>query len=237
MGQVEIVDRRVGLGNGVRRTEYRRPLALHHAKLARRSRHQCSRAGLANRREHGGSSISGGFEKQRHVHRVEHLHHAVADVMSDDSFDAVLTQEPGDPRVMASRRAFIVQPAPRDLDCKPTLDLAVDDVGHGDPIGAAPPVVDLSIFSYWYARDHLCSVLRWEPGPLCPSPRPPVIPAPLGRTVGGNTNSPTATFTTMTNIRFGAISLDCADPGRLAQFWAELLGGEIAFQSDGGFKG
>jgi hypothetical protein len=41
----------------------------------------------------------------------------------------------------------------------------------------------------------------------------------------------------MTNIRFGAISLDCADPGRLAQFWAELLGGEIAFQSDGGFKG
>jgi len=36
----------------------------------------------------------------------------------------------------------------------------------------------------------------------------------------------------MTNVRFGAVSLDCADPGRLAQFWAELLGGEIAFRSD-----
>ena len=36
----------------------------------------------------------------------------------------------------------------------------------------------------------------------------------------------------MTNVHFGAISLDCANPGRLAQFWAELLGGEIAFQSD-----
>ena len=28
-------------------------------------------------------------------------------------------------------------------------------------------------------------------------------------------------------IRLGAVSLDCADPGPLATFWAELLGGEV----------
>ncbi len=28
-------------------------------------------------------------------------------------------------------------------------------------------------------------------------------------------------------MRLGAVSLDCADPGPLATFWAELLGGEI----------
>lgn len=32
--------------------------------------------------------------------------------------------------------------------------------------------------------------------------------------------------------RFGAISLDCSDPAGLAAFWAELLGGEVAFTSD-----
>lgn len=32
--------------------------------------------------------------------------------------------------------------------------------------------------------------------------------------------------------RFGAIALDCADPAPLAAFWAELLGGEIAYTSD-----
>jgi len=31
----------------------------------------------------------------------------------------------------------------------------------------------------------------------------------------------------MSNLRLGAISLDCADPGPLGTFWAELLGGEI----------
>lgn len=36
----------------------------------------------------------------------------------------------------------------------------------------------------------------------------------------------------MTTIRLGSISLDCADPALLAQFWASLLGGEIAFSSD-----
>ena len=30
-------------------------------------------------------------------------------------------------------------------------------------------------------------------------------------------------------MRLGAISLDCADPIPLGAFWAELLGGEIAF--------
>jgi hypothetical protein len=33
----------------------------------------------------------------------------------------------------------------------------------------------------------------------------------------------------VSTIRLGAISLDCADPGPLSTFWAELLGGEIAF--------
>lgn len=34
------------------------------------------------------------------------------------------------------------------------------------------------------------------------------------------------------NIRLGSISLDCADPHPLAEFWATLLGGEVAFRSD-----
>lgn len=36
----------------------------------------------------------------------------------------------------------------------------------------------------------------------------------------------------MANIRYGGISLDCADPRELAGFWADLLGGEVAFESD-----
>jgi hypothetical protein len=36
----------------------------------------------------------------------------------------------------------------------------------------------------------------------------------------------------MALARLGSISLDCADPAPLARFWAELLGGEIAFTSD-----
>ncbi|HEV3267458.1 MAG TPA: VOC family protein [Acidimicrobiales bacterium] len=36
----------------------------------------------------------------------------------------------------------------------------------------------------------------------------------------------------MTNIRLGSVSLDCADPQTLADFWAELLGGTIAYTSD-----
>lgn len=36
----------------------------------------------------------------------------------------------------------------------------------------------------------------------------------------------------MSKIRLGAISLDCADPGQLSGFWAELLGGEIAATSE-----
>jgi glyoxalase superfamily protein len=35
-----------------------------------------------------------------------------------------------------------------------------------------------------------------------------------------------------TNIRLGSVSLDCADPHVLADFWATLLGGEVAFRSD-----
>lgn len=36
----------------------------------------------------------------------------------------------------------------------------------------------------------------------------------------------------MGNVRLGAISLDCAEPEPLAQFWAHLLHGTIAFSSD-----
>ena len=36
----------------------------------------------------------------------------------------------------------------------------------------------------------------------------------------------------MSTIRLGAISLDCADPGPLSAFWAELLGGEIVVTRD-----
>ena len=36
----------------------------------------------------------------------------------------------------------------------------------------------------------------------------------------------------MATIRLGSIALDCADPGRLASFWADLLDGEVAFTSD-----
>jgi hypothetical protein len=36
----------------------------------------------------------------------------------------------------------------------------------------------------------------------------------------------------MTTIRFGSVSLECAEPAPLAAFWATLLGGEIAFESD-----
>jgi Glyoxalase-like domain len=35
----------------------------------------------------------------------------------------------------------------------------------------------------------------------------------------------------MSTLRLGAISLDCADPRPLGTFWADLLGGEIAFTS------
>jgi catechol 2,3-dioxygenase-like lactoylglutathione lyase family enzyme len=33
-------------------------------------------------------------------------------------------------------------------------------------------------------------------------------------------------------IRLGSISLDCADPGALAAFWASLLDAEIGFSSE-----
>ncbi len=34
------------------------------------------------------------------------------------------------------------------------------------------------------------------------------------------------------HIRFGAVSLDCEDPHPLADFWAGVLDGEVAFRSD-----
>ncbi len=36
----------------------------------------------------------------------------------------------------------------------------------------------------------------------------------------------------MAVARLGSIALDCADPSPLGAFWAELLGGEVAFTSD-----
>ncbi|HEX4083097.1 MAG TPA: VOC family protein [Acidimicrobiales bacterium] len=36
----------------------------------------------------------------------------------------------------------------------------------------------------------------------------------------------------MALARLGSVSLDCSDPSSLGQFWAELLGGDVAFTSD-----
>jgi hypothetical protein len=36
----------------------------------------------------------------------------------------------------------------------------------------------------------------------------------------------------MATARLGSISLDCADPAPMADFWAGLLGGDIAFTSE-----
>ncbi|HLK45359.1 MAG TPA: VOC family protein [Acidimicrobiales bacterium] len=36
----------------------------------------------------------------------------------------------------------------------------------------------------------------------------------------------------MTTYTLAASSLDCSDPGPLADFWAALLGGEVAFSSE-----
>jgi hypothetical protein len=36
----------------------------------------------------------------------------------------------------------------------------------------------------------------------------------------------------MANIRVGSVALDCGDPVALGTFWAQLLGGEIAFSSE-----
>ncbi|HEV3213805.1 MAG TPA: VOC family protein [Acidimicrobiales bacterium] len=36
----------------------------------------------------------------------------------------------------------------------------------------------------------------------------------------------------MDTLKLGSVSLDCDDPAALARFWAELLGGEVAFESD-----
>lgn len=36
----------------------------------------------------------------------------------------------------------------------------------------------------------------------------------------------------MMNVRLGSISLDCAEPVPLAEFWAGLLGGEVGFSSE-----
>lgn len=37
----------------------------------------------------------------------------------------------------------------------------------------------------------------------------------------------------MAIARLGSITLDCEDPSTLGAFWADLLGGEIGFTSDG----
>ncbi|HVA06034.1 MAG TPA: VOC family protein [Acidimicrobiales bacterium] len=36
----------------------------------------------------------------------------------------------------------------------------------------------------------------------------------------------------MSNIRLGSIAMDCADPGRLSVFWAELLDCQVAFSNE-----
>ncbi len=34
-------------------------------------------------------------------------------------------------------------------------------------------------------------------------------------------------------VRWGAVALDCADPARLGEFWAALLGGEVTVATEG----
>jgi Glyoxalase-like domain len=55
---------------------------------------------------------------------------------------------------------------------------------------------------------------------LCEMPAATVIP------IAGST------LIDMATARLGSIALDCESPAELANFWSELLGGEIAFTSD-----
>lgn len=59
--------------------------------------------------------------------------------------------------------------------------------------------------------------------PLSDSPDPQVTTPFAG---------PMIMITGVPTARLGSIALDCASPGALATFWAELLGGEVAFTSD-----
>ena len=81
--------------------------------------------------------------------------------MRDHSLDMVLTQESGDASVVLGRRTLIVQPVPGHLDLLPTFNLAVDNVGHCDPLRAAPTVIDLSVTGHGHANDHVRRVLSW----------------------------------------------------------------------------
>jgi hypothetical protein len=51
-------------------------------------------------------------------------------------------------------------------------------------------------------------------------------------TLASDGGRPRSIFKDVTKIRLGSVSLDCADPKALASFWAELLGGTIAYTSD-----
>jgi hypothetical protein len=129
-----------------------------------------------DRRQHCGSGVPSGLEIQRHPHRVQHSHHAITDVMSDHCFDVVLAQKPGHSGVMPSRRSLIVQPAPRDLEHLPVLDLAVAHVGNRNLVGATPTGVDQSFTRYWNANIHvsrvsLLEILPWISTSVLPTPQ------------------------------------------------------------------
>ncbi len=49
---------------------------------------------------------------------------------------------------------------------------------------------------------------------------------------GGRRSTPPGYHRAVTEIRLGSISFDCDDPSALGNFWADLLGGEVAFRSD-----
>jgi hypothetical protein len=55
---------------------------------------------LCSSRKHGGPGVTSRLEKQRQLHRAQHLHHSVSDVMRDHSFDVVLSQETGNASVV-----------------------------------------------------------------------------------------------------------------------------------------
>jgi Glyoxalase-like domain len=59
------------------------------------------------------------------------------------------------------------------------------------------------------------------------------IVAELPSGLSGRVCAPAGTVLPMALAgRLGSIAFDCSDPAELASFWAELVGGEVAFASD-----
>lgn len=66
-----------------------------HCQLNRLQTRARTKDGLRRRRKNGGSGVSRRLQKQWQLHRVQHPHHSIPDVMRDHTLNVVLTQEPG----------------------------------------------------------------------------------------------------------------------------------------------